>query len=68
LPSRLAELIAYDGIELMAAEVAELVLLVVLPATVNVVLTIGHEPLLVHDLKWMVWVPEAMPTFVASMS
>jgi hypothetical protein len=53
LPSRFADPIALDGIELTVAfEPVELELDV--PPTVNVVLTTGHTPLLVHDLKWIV--------------
>jgi hypothetical protein len=71
LPSRIPELIAFDGIEAvvveLAAVVAELAAVVAelaavaaalevldaeeLPATLNVVLTTGHAPLAVHDLK-----------------
>jgi hypothetical protein len=29
------------------------------PLTINVVLITGHIPLLVHDLKWIVWLPAA---------
>jgi hypothetical protein len=62
---------AFDGIELIveaavvAAGVGEAV---VLPATVNVVLTTGHMPLVVHDLKWIVWLPAPIATLVASTS
>lgn len=38
------------------------------PPTLNDVLTTGHAPLAVHDLKWTVWLPEAMPTPVLSTS
>src|SRR3954447_18637262 len=33
-----------------------------------VLLTVGHAPLLVHDLKWIVCVPAAMPTLMTSIS
>ena len=68
VPTALAgmELVAAVAAAVEASELLELAL--ALPPTLNVVLTIGHAPLLVHDLKWMVWVPALMPTFVASMS
>jgi hypothetical protein len=68
-PSRSADAIAFDGIDaIVEAAVTGAVLVVVEPPTVNVVLTTGHRPLLVHDLKWIVWLPAAMPTLVASTS
>ena len=39
-----------------------------LPPTLNVVFTTGQIPLVVHALKWMVWVPPATDTLVRSMS
>jgi hypothetical protein len=41
-----------DGIDaIVEAAVAVVVLAVVEPPTVNVVLTVGHTPFVVHDLK-----------------
>jgi hypothetical protein len=68
-PSRSADATALDGIDAtVEADVAGAVLVAVEPPTVNVVLTTGHRPLLVHDLKWIVWLPAPMATLVASTS
>jgi hypothetical protein len=57
------------------AAVAELAAVVLLdeelePAATTrmVLLTVGHAPLLVHDLKWIVCVPAAKPTLMTSIS
>jgi hypothetical protein len=73
LPSSIPELVAFDGIEAVTAELAVVleeldVLPEELPSTLNVVFTTGHAPLAVHDLKWIVCVPAAMPTLMTSIS